>query len=36
MDLGATTTLNSINGWLRRITYYPRRLSNADLQAITA
>jgi hypothetical protein len=23
-------------GYLRRITYYPRRLSNADLQAITA
>ena len=25
----------AINGWLRRITYYPRRLSNADLQTIT-
>ena len=25
-----------INGYLRRITYYPRRLSNAELQAITA
>jgi predicted hotdog family 3-hydroxylacyl-ACP dehydratase len=25
-----------INGHLRRITYYPRRLSNAELQAITA
>jgi hypothetical protein len=24
-----------INGYLRRITYYPRRLSNAELQAIT-
>jgi hypothetical protein len=24
------------NGYLRRITYYPRRLSNAELQAITA
>jgi hypothetical protein len=23
-------------GYLRRITYYPRRLSNAELQAITA
>ena len=28
--------LNSINGYLRRVTYYPRRLSNAELQAITA
>jgi hypothetical protein len=27
---------NAINGYLRRVTYYPRRLSNADLQAITA
>jgi hypothetical protein len=26
---------NNINGYLRRITYYPRRLSNADLQTIT-
>jgi hypothetical protein len=25
-----------VNGHLRRITYYPRRLSNADLQTITA
>jgi len=25
-----------LNGYLRRITYYPRRLANADLQAITA
>lgn len=25
-----------LNGWLRRITYYSRRLSNAELQAITA
>jgi hypothetical protein len=24
-----------VNGYLRRVTYYPRRLSNADLQAIT-
>ena len=27
---------NILNGHLRRITYYPRRLSNAELQAITA
>lgn len=25
-----------LNGWLRRFTYYPRRLSNAELQSITA
>jgi len=31
MSLGA----NGLNGYLRRITYYPRRLSNADLQTIT-
>jgi len=24
------------SGWIRRITYYPRRLSNAELQAITS
>jgi hypothetical protein len=29
-------TTNQLNGYLRRITYYPRRLSNAELQAITA
>jgi len=27
---------STLNGWVRRITYYPRRLSNAELQAITA
>jgi hypothetical protein len=27
--------LQALNGYLRRITYYPRRLSNAELQAIT-
>ena len=27
---------NFANAWIRRITYYPRRLSNAELQAITA
>lgn len=25
-----------LNGWLRRIAYYPRRLSNAELQGITS
>ena len=27
---------STLNGWIRRITYYPRRLSNAELIAITA
>ena len=29
------TSGNSINGYLRRISYFPRRLANADLQTIT-
>jgi len=33
--LGASNTATA-NTWLRRITYYPRRLSNAELQAITS
>jgi hypothetical protein len=32
----AGTTASFANGYLRRITYYPRRLSNAELQAITS
>jgi len=38
MRLGSQDAAGSgnINGYLRRITYYPRRLANADLQAITA
>lgn len=34
--IGAERTSNPFNGTIRRITYYPRRLSNAELQAITA
>jgi hypothetical protein len=36
--LGANAVGNAqfLNGYLRRIAYYPRRLSNAELQAITA
>jgi len=36
LALGANpSTTQLLNGYLRRITYYPRRLSNAELQAIT-
>jgi hypothetical protein len=30
------TPANMLNGYLRRIVYYPRRLSNAELQSITS
>jgi hypothetical protein len=37
MRIGANETGGAYsNTWIRRITYYPRRLSNAELQAITA
>jgi hypothetical protein len=36
LELGQQLTATALNGYLRRITYYPRRLSNAELQAITA
>jgi hypothetical protein len=38
LALGCNPALSGgfLNGYLRRITYYPRRLSNAELQAITA
>jgi len=37
LGLGATTAFTSYtNLWLRRVTYYPRKLSSAELQAITA
>ena len=32
---GWSGSANYINGYLRRITYWPRRLSNAELQSIT-
>jgi hypothetical protein len=36
-SLGAGTPgISQLNGYLRRITYYPRRLSNAELQTLTA
>lgn len=38
LTLGSeTSTTNTyLNGYIRRITYYPRRLANTELQAITA
>jgi len=37
LRLGADApSSNFINGYLRRIVYYPRRLSNAELQSITS
>ena len=35
LELGGNGGFNYLNGYLRRITYYPRRLSNAELQTIT-
>jgi hypothetical protein len=35
LQLGSGGFLGSLGGYLRRITYYPRRLSNAELQSIT-
>lgn len=36
LHLGNQISGNQLGGYLRRITYYPRRLPNADLQTITA
>jgi hypothetical protein len=33
--LGNVAASNPMNGYLRRVVFYPRRLSNAELQAIT-
>jgi hypothetical protein len=35
LRIGSAAGANQASGWIRRITYYPRRLSNAELQAIT-
>lgn len=34
--LGNENSSAYLNGWLRRVAYYPRRLTNAELQALTA
>jgi hypothetical protein len=36
MMIGNSAATNALNGHIRQIVYYPRRLSNADLQGITA
>jgi len=35
LNLGSQLSGNFLNGYLRRVVFYPRRLANADLQAIT-
>jgi hypothetical protein len=36
LTLGSYIFSGSINGYLQRITYYPRRLTNAELRTLTA
>lgn len=36
LNLGGGVSGNKINGWISRVRYFPRRLNNAELQAITA
>jgi hypothetical protein len=36
MMIGNSAAANALNGHIRQIVYYPRRLTNSDLQAITA
>jgi len=36
LELGKGASISQLNGWLRRVSFYPRRLSNAELQAITS
>jgi hypothetical protein len=36
LRIGRFVAVNHINGWIRRIAYYPTRLPNATLQGLTA
>jgi hypothetical protein len=36
MRIGRSWNNNYISGWIRRISYYPRKLSSAEIQALTA
>lgn len=36
MQIGRRTTTEVLNGCIRRLIYFPRRISNADLQSLTA
>jgi hypothetical protein len=36
LRIGRFVSANHLNGWISRIVYYPTRLSNATLQALTA
>jgi hypothetical protein len=36
LSIGQQSGTGQIGGWIQRLTYYPRRLANAELQAITA
>jgi hypothetical protein len=36
LDIGSSSSINFLNGYIRRIAFYPTRLSNATLQALTA
>lgn len=35
LKIGSNAITAYLNGWVQRFTYYPRRLSNAELQALT-
>ena len=36
LRVGSLTNVGQVGGWVRSLRYYPRRLSNAELQALTA